>query len=89
MTQDRPRPLPVLTDVLEPGSDDATPSIDTLALQEDLNARALELSQRLVADAAREIEILLYERVLERLRAELPDLIDETLRTHLAPVRED
>ena len=61
-------------------------SIEELAaLQADLVARALNLTDELLHGAARELEGVLFERVLDRLRSALPDIVAHALREHLNP----
>ena len=55
------------------------------ALQADLVARALNLTDELLHGAAREVEGLMFERVLDRLRSALPDIVAQALREHLNP----
>jgi hypothetical protein len=55
------------------------------ALQADLVARALNLTDELLHGAARELEGVLFERVLDRLRSALPDIVAHALREHLNP----
>ncbi len=49
------------------------------ALQADIAARVLRLAEEL-QEAGQEIEAVLFERVCDRLRARLPDIIDAALR---------
>jgi len=58
------------------------------ALQADLVGRALNLTDELLHSATREMEGVLFERVLDRLRAALPEIVSAALREHLSP-RED
>lgn len=58
------------------------------ALQADLVSRALNLTDELLHGAAREMEGVMFERVLDRLRAALPEIIELALREHLAPRRD-
>lgn len=61
-------------------------SVEELAaLQADLVARALNLTDELLHGAAREVEGVLFERVLDRLRSALPDIVAHALREHLNP----
>jgi hypothetical protein len=61
-------------------------SADELAaLQAELVARMLNLSDELLNSAAREIEGVLFERVLDRLRSALPEIVTQALREHLNP----
>lgn len=58
------------------------------ALQADLVSRALNLTDELLHSAAREMEGVMYERVLDRLRSALPEIIALALREHLGPRRD-
>lgn len=53
------------------------------ALQADLVGRALNLTDELLHNAAREMEGVMFERVLDRLRAALPEIVERVLRDHL------
>ncbi len=57
---------------------------DIASLQAALVSRTLNLSDELLQGAAREIEGILFERVIDRLRAALPELVAAALREHLA-----
>jgi hypothetical protein len=63
--------------------------IDTGALQSAIVEDALELANSLTNQAAREIETLLYERVFDQLRAQLPELVERSLRAHLPGESDD
>jgi hypothetical protein len=58
---------------------------DIAALQAELVARTLNLTDELLHSAAREIEAIMIERVTDRLRATLPELVAAALREQLAP----
>lgn len=58
---------------------------DIAALQAELVARTLNLTDELLHSAAREIEAIMIERVTDRLRATLPELVATALREQLAP----
>lgn len=55
------------------------------ALQADVVARALNLTDELLHNAAREMEAVMFERVLDRLREALPELVSAAIRDHLQP----
>jgi hypothetical protein len=57
--------------------------IDTVALQSAIIEDALHLADSLTNQAARDIETLLYERVFDQLRAQLPELVERSVRAHL------
>ena len=60
------------------------PSETTLAvLQADIVSRALNLTDELLHNAAREMEAVMFERVLDRLREALPELVSDAIREHL------
>jgi hypothetical protein len=80
-----PSPLPA---PLPPAEEKAAP-IDAAALQSAIIEDALELADTLTNQAAREIETLLYERVVEQLRAQLPDLVERSVRAHLPGESDD
>ena len=58
---------------------------DIAALQAELVARTLNLTDELLHSAVREIEALMLERVTDRLRSALPELVAAALRAQLAP----
>ena len=61
---------------------------DVAALQSLLVSRTLNLTDELLHGAAREIEAVMFERVIDRLRAALPELVAAALREQLAPGEE-
>ncbi|MCI0434252.1 MAG: hypothetical protein L0271_11540 [Gemmatimonadetes bacterium] len=83
MSPDRPQPdhdaIPTLTDVVELDRPALTRE-ERAALQADITARVLRLAQELLHEASEEIEAALFERVCDRLRARLPELIEAALR---------
>ena len=58
---------------------------DVSALQATLVSRMMNLTDELLHSAARDIEAVMFERVIDRLRAALPELVAAALREHLAP----
>ncbi|HEX9706943.1 MAG TPA: hypothetical protein VGA24_04810 [Steroidobacteraceae bacterium] len=58
---------------------------DVAALQALLVSRTLNLTDELLHSAAREIEAVMFERVIDRLRSALPELVAAALREQLAP----
>lgn len=76
--------LPLLTEVIEPtpaaraGPDEA----QLAELQTRLTASTYELAERLLHAAFSEMEATLFEHVANRLRHELPELVDRVLREH-------
>jgi hypothetical protein len=57
---------------------------DVAALQAMLVSRTLNLTDELLHAATRDIEAVMFERVIDRLRAALPDLVAAALREQLA-----
>jgi len=57
---------------------------DIAALQALLVSGTLNLTDELLHSAAREIEAVMFERVIDRLRAALPELVAAALREQLA-----
>ncbi len=75
--------IPTLTDVVEMESA-ATLTPEQLAqVQAELTARVARLTEELMHEAVRDVEALLFERVLDRLRARLPELVDQVLKDRL------
>ncbi len=90
------RELPILTDVVQlKAGQPAGPSSRTSssrhlplseasldALQAELVSRTLDITGELMHNAAREMEAVMFERVLDRLRTVLPDLVEDALRQY-------
>ena len=75
----------------EPSEDSTSPFASGLLSEDDISAlqaalvsRMMNLTDELLHAAAREIEAVMFERVIDRLRAALPELIAVALREHLA-----
>jgi len=78
-----PRDIPILTDAVK----EAQPvplSVDAKAVHAAILTETLELADSLLHQAVKDIEATLFERVLDRLRAQLPELVDRILREHAA-----
>ena len=75
-----PRDIPVLTDAVEPGP--IAPAFDIKAVHAALVSETLELADSLLRQAINDIEATLFERVVDRMRAQLPELVDRVLREH-------
>jgi len=79
--------LPVLTEMVDEQATVSHPDkdYDTLVaeLQTELASATMNLAEGLLHAAFREMEATLFEQVSNRLRQELPELIDRTLREHL------
>jgi hypothetical protein len=76
--------IPVLTDVIRAA---AQPTLDRDALiaelQTKLASRTFALADELLRSSFNAMEATLFEQISARLRTELPELIDATLREHL------
>ncbi len=73
-----PRDIPVLTDTIEREKILAF-SINTKDVTAAIVSDALELADSLLHQAVKDIEATLFEHVFDRLRADLPELIDRIL----------
>ncbi len=95
-TEDNKLTAPVLTDPIEdddtvvpllmdaePPPEPAVTEEQVASVQADLTALTRELAERLLDGALRDMEAALFEQVADRLREELPDLIDRVLRERL------
>ena len=78
-----PRDIPVLTDSVAE-SIEPLPGFDAKAVHAAILTETLELADSLLHQAAKDIEATLFERVFDRLRAQLPELVDRILREHAA-----
>jgi len=78
MTAHDPRDIPILTES-GTGSDE---SFDFNAAHAAILTETLKLADSLLRQAARDIEATLFERVFDRLRNALPELVDHALREH-------
>jgi len=79
-----PRDIPILTDPIEQAGGQAAPPFDFNAAHAAILTETLKLADSLLRRAARDIEATLFERVFDRLRTELPELVDRALREHAA-----
>ena len=76
-----PRDIPILTE--SPGAGiEPEQSFDFNAAHAAILTETLELADSLLRQAARDIEATLFERVFDRLRNALPELVDRALREH-------
>ena len=80
--QHDPRDIPILTETAEPSV--PALSADAKAVHAAILTETLELADSLLHQAAKDIEATLFERVFDRLRAQLPELVDRILREHAA-----
>ncbi|HEY9183391.1 MAG TPA: hypothetical protein VIQ99_09335 [Gammaproteobacteria bacterium] len=77
------RNIPTLTEIIRTAN--PTPAdVETLLaeVQTKLASRTFQLADTLLRSAFAEMEASLFEQISSRLRRELPDLIDATLREH-------
>jgi uncharacterized protein (DUF2267 family) len=76
--------IPVLTDVIRGAKTTALDRDALIAeLQTKLAARTFALAEELLRSSFNAMEATLFEQISARLRSELPELIDATLREHL------
>ncbi len=78
-----PRDIPILTETVVENVETSL-SFDAKAVHAAILSETLELADSLLHQAARDIEATLFERVFDRLRAQLPELVDRILREHAA-----
>jgi Zn-dependent M32 family carboxypeptidase len=76
-----PRDIPILTEAV---AGESAAALDIKALQSAVTTETLQLADSLLHQAAKDIEATLFEHVYDRLRAELPELIDRILREHVS-----
>ncbi len=88
-----PRDIPILTDAIDDGDEasheDAVAdarSANLRALQSAIVAETLQLADSLLHQAAKDIEATLFENVYDRLRAELPELVNRILHDQMPPI---
>ena len=77
--------VPVLTEVVEQAVlvDERYSSEDLALLEDEISRESLRLAEQLLHEVAREMEVVLFNRVLSRMKEELPALVDKILREHL------
>jgi len=77
--------IPVLTEII--ATNGRAPGVDRDALiaelQTKLAARTFSLTDDILRTAFNEMEAALFEKITAKLRRDLPELIDATLREHL------
>jgi hypothetical protein len=81
-----PRDIPILTEAIESGSPYAL--VDAKSVHAAVVTEALKLADSLLHQAVKDIEAILFERVLDQLRAQLPELVDRALSQHSAVAQE-
>jgi hypothetical protein len=79
-----PRDIPILTDAVESNVATLQP-FNAKAMHAAIVTETLELADSLLHQAAKDIEATLFERVFDRLRAQLPELVDRVLRENISP----
>jgi uncharacterized protein (DUF2267 family) len=86
MSQPQPIELniPVLTEVIRTAANPLPVDLDAVLaeVQTKLASRTFQLADDLLRSAFAEMEATLFERISGRLRQQLPELIDATLREH-------
>jgi Zn-dependent M32 family carboxypeptidase len=78
-----PRDIPILTDAVRDIAGELS-ALDVKSVHAAILTETLELADSLLHQAAKDIEATLFERVFDRLRAQLPELVDRILREHAA-----
>jgi hypothetical protein len=76
-----PRDIPILTEPLGKEKE-PPPPFDFNAAHAAILTETLKLADSLLRQAARDIEATLFERVFDRLRTALPELVDRGLHEH-------
>ena len=76
--------IPVLTDVIRNAAGSPNAELEALLaeLQTKLAARTFKLTDELLRSAFAALEATVFEQISGKLRRELPELIDATLREH-------
>ena len=76
--------IPVLTDVIRNAASLSSAELDALLaeVQTKLASRTFKLADELLRSAFAEMEAALFEQISGKLRRQLPELIDATLREH-------
>jgi hypothetical protein len=76
--------IPVLTDVIRSAAGLPSAELDALLaeVQTTLASRTFKLADELLRSAFTEMEAALFEHISGKLRRQLPELIDATLREH-------
>jgi hypothetical protein len=74
-----PRDIPILTDAVDKDGH-AYALFDAKSVHAAIVSETLKLADSLLHQAAKDVEAILFERVLDRLHALLPELVDRVLR---------
>ena len=82
--QPRELNIPVLTDIIRGSSSSDRVELETLLVevQTKLASRTFKLADELLRSSLAEMEAALFEQISGKLRRQLPELIDATLREH-------
>lgn len=88
MSPERDEEIPTLTEVVSLEPRGIPPEV-MAALHADLTAAVLKLAGELLHAASRDMEAVLFERVCDRLRDQLPEIVDRALRERLGPISAD
>jgi Zn-dependent M32 family carboxypeptidase len=78
-----PRDIPILTEAVNQRTEELL-SVDATAVHAAILTETLKLADTLLHQAARDIEAAIFEQVFDRLRAELPELVDRILHEYAA-----
>ncbi len=76
-----PRDIPILTDAVDQDGHGYA-LFDAKSVHAAIVTETLNLADSLLHQATKDIEATLFERVLDQLRAQLPELVDRVLREH-------
>jgi hypothetical protein len=82
MSPERDEEIPTLTEVVSLEPRGIAPEV-MAALHADLTAAVTRLTEELLHAASREMEGVLFERVCDRLRDRLPEIVDRVLKERL------
>jgi hypothetical protein len=79
--------IPVLTEVFRSATHSAVNELEAVLaeVQTKLASRTYKLADELLRSAFAEVEATLFEQIASKLRRQLPELIDATLREHFEP----
>jgi hypothetical protein len=78
-----PRDIPILTDAIEQDGR-AYALLDIKSVHAAVVTETLKLADSLLHQAAKDIEAILFERVFDQLRAQLPEIVDRVMQEHVA-----
>ena len=83
--------IPTLTEVIRQASERSDADLDAVIaeVQTTLASRTFQLADELLRSAFAQMEASLFEQISGRLRQQLPELIDATLREHFDTQNDD